>query len=297
MRRYFKYLDGNGAKPTLTNRTLRWSRPSRFNDVYDMSQPYSTDFDSEFVAERALDLMWERLNNPKRQATAALMGAMLDTYRSTFLSMGEHRFREEMRPGVQATLASHPQRMEAFGLEIVGHLQKVKVLCLSSVHDDNALWGLYADHHRGVVLEFANVAGLDSVYRCAQPVTYSDKPPPLLSDEAFAQLLAGNIELSSKLVDPLMYLKSTHWSYEKELRIVTGEGRDHDAEYEDICFHPSELVAVYFGTRSQELRAELEPFVISHYPHAQRWQALKGKEFRIEFELLGKAREGQGENA
>lgn len=294
MLRYFKYLDENGAKPTLTNRTLRWSRPSRFNDIYDMAQPYSTDLDSGFVMERALDLMWERLSNPKTHATGNQMGAMLDVFRSRFLSMGPHQFREQMRPGVEAALESYSQRMDAFGTEIVEHLQRVKVLCLSSTHDNNALWGLYANHHRGLVLEFANVAGLDSVYKCARPVTYSDKPPPMLGDEDIAQLLAGNIELSTKLVDPLMYLKSTHWSYEQELRIVSGEGRNRDSEFEDIWFHPAELVGVYFGARSQELRAELEPFVISHYPHAQRWQAVIGREFRIEFERLDTADLGRG---
>lgn len=282
----FKYLDAGGARPTLTNRTLRWSRPSRFNDLFDMAQPYSTNFDAEFVTRRALELMWERLANPGQRPPMNQQGAMLELCRPFLLPLGREQFAEDMRPGVEQSLAKHPQRMKEFGQEIVEHLRTIKVLCLSSVHDDNALWGLYADNHRGVVLQFANVPDLDSVYRLACPVDYRDRPPPLLTDEELAQFLAGDIALSADLADPLMVLKSTHWSYEKELRIVSGEGRYPDAEFEDIWFNARELVAVYFGARGEELRAELEPLVIERYPHAQRWQAFKGYHFRIEFTRL-----------
>ena len=286
MDRYFKYLNAAGARPTLANRTLRWSRPSRFNDLFDMAQPYSTDFDEAFVTRRALDLMWERLENPGRRPPKNKQGFVLETLRPVLLPFGRKKFAAEMRAGIAETLAKHPRRMELFGEEIVKHLRTMKVLCLSSVHDDNALWGLYADNHRGVVLEFANCPGLDSVYRLARSVDYCERPPPVLTDEELAQFLAGDLELSPDLADPLMFLKSTHWSYEKELRIVSGDGRFPDAEVEDVPFHARELVAVYFGARGEDLRAELEPLVVKQYPHAQRWQACKGAQFRIEFSRL-----------
>lgn len=286
MDRYFKYLDAGGARPTLTNRTLRWSRPSRFNDLFDMAQPYSTDFDAEFVTRRALELMWERLTNPGQRPPMNQQGAMLELCRPFLLPLGREQFEYDMQLGVEQSLAQHPQRMEEFGQEIVDHLQTMKVLCLSSVPDDNALWGLYADNHRGVVLEFANIPDVDSVYRLARPVDYRDRAPPLLTDEELAQYLAGDIKLTADLADFLIFLKSTHWSYEKELRIASGEGRYPEAEFEDIWFNSRELVAVYFGARGEELRAELEPLVTELYPQAQRWQAIKGYQFRIEFTRL-----------
>lgn len=68
--------------------------------------------------------------------------------------------------------------------------------------------------------------------------------------------------------------------------MVTGEGRNPSAEFEDVLFHSRELVAVYFGARAAELRAELEPLVKEKYPHAQRWQASQGKGFQIDFRRL-----------
>lgn len=283
MDRYFKYLSSDGARSTLRQRSLRWSRPSRFNDLFDMAVPFSMEFHTEHVTRRALDLMWERLENPIRQPPLNQMGVALDIARPVFLRLGRDQFEKEMRTGVEAALARHPERMAAFSKEIIAHLSTMKVLCLSRVHDDNTMWGLYAENHRGMVLEFANASGVDSPYRLARRVNYCDRAPPLLDDEAMANFLAGNIELTTDLVDPLMILKSTHWRYEQELRLVSGEGRTPNADFEDVNFHSRELVAAYFGARATELRMELEPLMVEKYPHAQLWQASQGYGFQINF--------------
>jgi hypothetical protein len=288
MDRYFKYLSPAGARPTLTDSTLRWSRPSKFNDLFDMAVPYSADFDADHVTQRALDLMWERIQHPGQRRPMNQMGALLERLWAHFLRQGREQFDKDLRPGVRETLAKLPGHMDVFGKEIVGGLKTIKVLCLSGAHDDNTMWALYADNHRGLVLEFANAEGVDSVYRVAKPVNYSNRAPPLLDDEGLANFLAGNITLTPDLADRLMFLKSAHWRYEQELRIVTGEGRNPDAEFEDVPFHPRELVAVYFGARAAELRTELEPIVVEKYPHAQRWQASQGKGFQIDFTHLDK---------
>lgn len=283
MDRYFKYLSPAGARPTLINSTLRWSRPSRFNDLFDMAVPFSADFDMEHVTRRALDLMWERVQKPGLRPPGNKIGAVLEQFSIDFFQRGREQFDKDMRRGIAESLAKLPGLLEAFSKEILEHISKVKVLCLSRALDDNTMWGLYADNHRGLVLEFANAEGVDSVYRVAKPVNYSDRAPPLLEDEGLANYLAGNIALTPRITDPLMFIKSTHWRYEQELRIVTGEGRNPNAELEDVPFHPRELIAIYFGARSDELRAEIEPVVIEKYPHAHLWQATQGKGFQIDF--------------
>ncbi len=286
MDRYFKYLSPDAARAVLTNCTLRWSRPSKFNDIFDMAVPHSTDFNAGYVRQRAVELMWERLQNPGRKAAANQMGDMLEALRPVFLSMGYEEFAETIQEAITPTLARWPSMLEKFGPETVEHMRTIKVLCLSRVQDHNQMWGIYASDHKGLVLEFANAEGVDSVYRVAKPVTYSDRAPPLLDDDDMSNFLAGNIALDPKLVEPLLYVKSTHWSYEQELRIVTGDGRYPDDAVEDVPFHPLELVAVYFGARGVDLRRELEPLVAAKYPHAQRWQALQGHGFQIDFARL-----------
>lgn len=286
MHRYFKYQSPNAVRPTLKTGRLRWSRPSKFNDLFDMSEPFSTDFNGELVVSRALELMWERLVTPGHRPPMNKMGVVLELSRVPFLVMGQQKFKSHMRPGVEASLAKLPSILEAFGEQIVDHLSKIKVLCLSSVNDDNGMWGLYASDNQGAVLEFANMPGLDSVYQLAKPIEYADQAPPLLDDEGFAELLAGNRRLRADLIDPLMYFKTTRWRDERELRLVSGDGRFPDQEVEDVAFHPRELVGVYFGVRAEELRAELEPLVRQKYPDAKVWQAIKCKGMKIDFRLI-----------
>lgn len=282
MDRYFKYLSANGARPTITNGTLRWSRPSRFNDLFDMAEPFSIDFDAEVIVERALELMWERVVSPGQRPPANKMGWLLECCRTPSLVMGKRAFQRNMRPVIEASLAELPMILDRFGNDVVERLRRIKVLCLSSANDDAAMWGLYAEDNKGVVLEFANAAGCDSVYRLARHIQYADRAPVLLSDEGWADFLAGNTELDPSLAERLMFFKSTRWRDEKELRIVSGLGRFPEQDVEDIRFNPRELVAVYWGARASELREELESLVRERYPHAQQWQA-HGKRLRIEF--------------
>jgi hypothetical protein len=207
----------------------------------------------------------------------------LEIGRVAFLVMGKQKFMAEMRTAVEQSLNDLPAILERFSGEFMDYLSTVKVLCLSSVNDDNGMWGLYAGDNQGLVMEFANQPGLDSVFQLAKPINYADRPPPMLTDEALAEFMAGDRKLDGKFADPLMYYKTNRWRDEKELRLVSGEGRFPKEEVEDVRFHPRELVAVFFGARAAALRQELGPVVRKLYPHAKLWQAVKGKATKIEF--------------
>lgn len=77
MDRYFKYLSSVGARPTLANGTLRWSRPTTFNDLFDMAVPFSTELDVNQVTQRALDLMWDRIQKLGTQPSITQNGGVL----------------------------------------------------------------------------------------------------------------------------------------------------------------------------------------------------------------------------
>lgn len=296
MDRYFKYLSSGAAVPSVTNGTLRWSRPTRFNDLFDMSVPFSTEFDADLLVPRTLDLMWERVTHPGRKPILSKLAIPMEIGRVPFLVMGKQKFMEVMRPAVEQSMRELPTTLEKFSAEFVDYLSTIKVLCLSSVNDDNGMWGLYAGDNQGLVLEFANQPGLDSVYQLAKPINYADRPPPMLADQAMAEFMAGDRKLDSKIAEPLMYFKTSRWRDEKELRLVSGEGRRPKEEIEDVRFHPRELVAVHFGARGAALRQQLEPMVRQKYPHAKLWQAVKGKAMKIEFVPIEEATE-QWENS
>jgi hypothetical protein len=211
------------------------------------------------------------------------MGFMLEATRIPMLKLGRAGFREAMAQALEPSIKRFPKLVEEFSAQVIEHFATLKVLCLSPMNDNSAMWAYYADDHRGLVLEFANVPELDSVYRMARRVTYAEQPPPLLDSEAWAQLVAGNINLAPGLADRLMYIKHMHWAHEQEWRIVSGEGRYRQQVFEDIPFGAPELVGVYFGTRASAWREELTPFVRANYRAAKLWQAEKKSPFGLQF--------------
>lgn len=283
MDRYFKYLSPDGARAVLRGGSLKWSRPSTFNDIFDMSASAQSAIDTRRVGDMALRLMWERVRGVSKVPPVNAMAHALEIGRPHFLAGGFKRFKKDMEGEIQSLLEGLPITLQDLDKQIEEHLRKTKVLCLSRDNDNNAMWGLYAKEHTGLALEFANIPGLDSPYRLARRMMYCDAPPPLLDGQEIAQLLAGGYSLAPSLADKRIYVKSNHWRFENEVRITTGDGRNPDAEFEIVPFDNRELVAVYFGVRSTDIVKELKGEILEKYPHATMWQAQKGEAFGIQF--------------
>ncbi len=111
---------------------------------------------------------------------------------------------------------------------------KAGILCLAATCTDILMWSHYANHHRGICLEFrTNVE--DSIFRKAQAVTYTDEYPQLdllkiIQDEKFRE------------ASPWMLTKSSCWSYEREWRIL-----DFENDPGIRTFPPTCLSAVILG--------------------------------------------------
>ena len=84
------------------------------------------------------------------------------------------------------------------------------IYCLSEVPDDILMWSHYADHHRGVCLEFD---GAGKLAQHAMKVGYAHERP------AIAHQDSNDIKLEKVLLT-----KSIHWQYEKEWRLIRHSG-------------------------------------------------------------------------
>jgi hypothetical protein len=88
-------------------------------------------------------------------------------------------------------------------------LSESSIACFSEVEDDPLMWAHYADSHKGVCLVFEEIAGPQTNW-FALPVTYQ-KSRPRLNLTSF-----NNPEMAMQAI----CLKSDHWSYEREKRMV-----------------------------------------------------------------------------
>jgi hypothetical protein len=110
----------------------------------------------------------------------------------------------------------HEEASRQLGKRLVrDYNDKAGIFCLAATSNNILMWSHYADHHRGICLEFRTDVK-DSIFRMAQPVTYGEEFPHLdllrlVQDENFRE------------ATPWMLTKSPCWSYEHEWRILDFE--------------------------------------------------------------------------
>lgn len=269
----YKYIDPVGGIALLRNRCLRWSTPQRFNDPADMQIDYEVRLDANVVAERALAQLWERCvgdcGPPGNQ-----VAALIDLARDYWLSLGRDGFYSAMRPGINDAVLKMPDKLVEFSAAMRHALSLMKVISFTEVRDNNLMWSHYADKHTGIVLGFRDLPELDSPYHMAQAMTYSDRPPELATSEEFADIVSGLGKLTTDMVYRMVFTKSAEWSYEREWRIQTGDGRQPEASYEDIPFAAAELAEVILGCKCPAgVREEISDLTRNGYPSARLWQA------------------------
>jgi hypothetical protein len=95
----------------------------------------------------------------------------------------------------------------------VGHIgQNAGVICFSAGAREPVLWSHYADHHRGIVLEFSVT---DDTEKCLK-LEYSDQRPTIDVNQMFGSDVEGHALPTLK---DLIRRKSSGWAYEKEYRL------------------------------------------------------------------------------
>ena len=130
-----------------------------------------------------------------------------------------HRYREHprsVRRRESRKIASVPQAQMEQNLCAAWNdwMKSSAVTCFSEVPDHPLMWGHYADSHRGVCLVFDEVAN-DKTEWFAFPVDYQEARPRV-------NLTRFN---DPAVMMQALFLKSEHWGYEHEQRMVDWRGK------------------------------------------------------------------------
>lgn len=280
-------MTANTAKIVMNAGRLRWSRPSRFNDPFDMQVNLQIRFDENRVVDAILQKMWERVQG-RAPAAKNQLGQLLDETAPIHLQRGHQAFLSGQRPGILGSLEGLPSVLDDLNGQLQAALATTKIICLSARKDSVLMWSHYAESHCGIALEFYAPDGVDSPYKVARPVNYCDEVPSLFSEEELSDFLSGGSALTHEIIDRILYAKAIPWRYEEEWRIATGDGRDPTAEFEDIEFLREELRAVYFGCKAKDQdQAAIAELVDARYPWAEIWRCRRSlNAWALDFERL-----------
>ncbi len=244
---FYKYVTAEVASIVLSNRTLRWSSPTVFNDPFDVEPELRLGFSQEEL-NRALQLEVARRieegdSNVGHPAMKALIG-LIDRSGPEARRANAQALRDTPNPITNGQAASMALLRETWR-DIVS---KMRVLCLSERNDATSMWNHYSDGYRGVVLEFEVLDEIDSCFLCARAVTYSDSPPRLaMLGEWVDCIISGDEARWVSLFTEYQYTKTTDWAYEKEWRVVLPLQSGEPGSHSDFPFHERELTRVFLG--------------------------------------------------
>jgi hypothetical protein len=287
---FFKYTTRGTARAVLGNQTLRWSTPATLNDPYDVQFDLHIEVDKEAVKKAALQKLWDAHYGTQPIQARNKLGDAINLVRGVFPKLSRQEFDELYGEGIDEGFAAAERSLPGVHAAIRAEMSKSKLLCLTELADDLAMWAYYAEQHCGVVFQFRSVPELDSAWGMARPVKYVSEVPRMFDEGFLVEMLSGmaSIDVQS-IVDRMVYTKSSHWAHEREWRVVAGSGRDPQAPYEDIKFHAEELQAVMLGARMTNAdRVEIIDLVRARFPRTRVMQAAMAKRrFQMEFEIVG----------
>jgi hypothetical protein len=171
------------------------------------------------------------------------------------------------------------------------------VLSLASIHDNITMWSHYSLNHSGFVIEFDLTNTFfdrrhkeTDLIRCVRKIRYeSNRPNIKLYDSTLSDQ-----ELLNFLVESILLTKSTHWTYEEELRMISYlKETDQVLELGNQTIHlnrfePSAIRAVYLGVN---INSDTRDKIIAtlkeqRYQHVKLFQGILNPSlYKIDFSL------------
>ncbi|WP_277977017.1 DUF2971 domain-containing protein [Pantoea endophytica] len=249
---FFKYMPLSTAKIVLGNSTLRWSSPTILNDPFDIPRELFPEVSEQQVSTAFAQKLIYEFQNPRdnldelEPCILEILQGMRQSFPSGISLEMNHRLVDLMSGAVQITDALCAlQELKEHWLNT---LDTKRVICVSEEPDIIPMWNHYADGYKGIVLEFACLDKLDSIWLIANPINYTDTKPLTYSAEGLAELVSRNNQWATKyLTEELLRIKTINWAYEKEWRVSTIKKNHEVGLYSDYGFHPKELKSVILG--------------------------------------------------
>ncbi|WP_332813872.1 DUF2971 domain-containing protein [Ramlibacter sp.] len=254
-RPFYKYVSPDTALAILRTKTVRYSSPLLFNDPFDVQSGLHFDFDLKSLHRKVLDRLGELAAAPDAPSVDPedVWGKVVLAARSYYPARGFPRERWsqmsaplfEMLVGI---IEDTQRRYRDHWREKL--LPSSRIFCVTEERDNLLMWAHYAKEHTGAVLEFWSLPEEDNSLSVARPVMYASRPPPFFTEAEWLDDLMGIKKLdTSALYRRYAYVKSDHWSYEKEWRAWYPLATSPEM-YDTVQLHPRELRAVYFGCRA-----------------------------------------------
>jgi len=292
----YKYIDVEGAKLTLGNRTFKHAKPSDFNDTEDLT---------------IQSIFPEELETALKTASQGMLDVILkhlDAAPTCASSMREElaAVQAELRadPGLAARMKAEIAKGALDGVYDVVHMRALaestvkkvnefmqgwRVLCVTTHKDSEKMWSSYAEKHKGIALRIEPAVGKDSKFQKFEPVVYRAKRPPLHEDtlDFVADGLFGDKDAQYKaIMEKIIYAKTLDWQHEGEYRLAIPLAPG-EKPWNTLSYHPEEITELYLGAAMTDAdKQDILGKARTVNPKIAVFQAKKDAQGRISFDAI-----------
>lgn len=208
---FYKYTDAEGAKKILRDLTILYTTPGKFNDPFDCKIGLRMGYDHEkfgplFIG-KLYQLLWSNSRpellegRPKRDELLRLWETGDNDEKIQFIGKVQKSWERNEDLG-------KPDE----GNETINRLMsKLRVFCVSAIHDDLLMWAHYADKHAGAVIKLRMPKNPPGCWRFKK-ITYSDDfPIHNTTEQMVDNMLCLWRPNPEETVSKLLFTKSRHW--------------------------------------------------------------------------------------
>jgi hypothetical protein len=143
---FYKYVSVTTAGKVLSNRTLRWSSPTLFNDPFDVPRELSFGVTPEQILEAVVQRLTDCIEHPPADTSELHPGVRLIV--ETVKRGIPEDVKAELLEGLRKTAAAqHPtsKNIDELRAHWRASVLDFRILCLSESADHMAMWYHYAD--------------------------------------------------------------------------------------------------------------------------------------------------------
>jgi Protein of unknown function (DUF2971) len=226
----YKYLDVNGAKLTLGNRTFRHAKPSTYEDLEDMTIrsifPEELEVALATLSNGLVDVIVVNINE---EPTCSAKRAEVVTALQDILRQDPEQadtLKEQMKdlPDLNVFDVKHMRAWaEAFVKTTNEFMRTYRILCVTADNASERMWEDYAQDHQGIVVRIEPNTEKASKFELFRPVEYRPTRPALYDQtlDFLEGSLFGDQEARSLVIlNRIIYAKTSRYKFEKEYRLV-----------------------------------------------------------------------------
>ena len=290
---FFKYVTARIACEVLTNLSVRWTSPLLFNDPFDTQLDFTPGVDAKVLADSLVPLI-EAMgysDDPLPDRMKPVLAMLIQMLRLLRRIMPVDNLLRDFPRRISEEGATRASRFIAEeGARWREALRRMRLFCVSEIHDNLVMWSHYADCHRGVVLQLRCLPEKDTGLCAARPIGYKADIPVWGTTEQWVEhMVQGTGIRGDDIFKMMAFTKSEHWRYEREWRCFANNGdgsRKLCDLFDDYGLEPEEIFAVYLGCcMLPDDRTAICRIVRERLPETRLFQARRSRtKFALEFE-------------